>query len=62
MTAAELDLVSYFVGIDAVAIDETLEIDGIREGAVALVGCGIPAPGGTDGSDFGLPFEGYEPS
>jgi len=61
LTAAELGLVSYFVGIDVMAIDEALGIDGIREGAVALVGCGIPKPGGEDGSDFGLPFEPHEP-
>jgi len=61
LTAAELGLVSFFVGIDAMAIDEALGIDGIREGAVALVGCGIPMPGGEDGSDFGLPFEPFEP-
>ncbi len=61
LTSAELGLVSFFVGIDAVAIDETLGIDGIQEGAVALVGCGIPLPGGTDGSDFGLPFELHKP-
>jgi putative peptide maturation dehydrogenase len=57
LVCSDLGLGSFFVAHDGAAIERTLSLDGIEEGSIALVGCGVPTSAGADhGIDF-LPFE-----
>ncbi len=58
LVCADLGLGAFFIALDCWLAEETLGLDGIREGAVALLGCGPPA---EDGSDYGIDFSPYIP-
>jgi putative peptide maturation dehydrogenase len=59
LVAAELGLGAYVtVALNALQIEERLGLDGVTEGAVAMVGCGKQRP---TGSPFEPRFEPYRP-
>ncbi len=59
LVATELNLGTFFsAALDAPEVDEILGLDGYREGAVAVGGCGVKP---SAGPDHGLPFRAFVP-
>ncbi len=58
LVCADLRLGAFYIAFDGAYIEEALGLDGIREGAVALAGCGIQL---ADGLDHSLDFFPYKP-
>lgn len=58
LVCADLGLGASFIAINGSVIEETLALDGIEEGAIGLVTCGVPV---DEGPDFGLNFLPYNP-
>ena len=56
LVCADLGLGASFIAIDGTVIEETLGIDGIEEGVIGLVTCGVPVSEGADGGIDFLPY------
>ena len=56
LVCADLGLGASFIAIDGNEIEQTLGIDGIEEGVIGLVTCGVSV---SEGSDYGLDFTPY---
>ncbi len=58
LVCADLNLGAFYVAYDGSFIEEALGLDGIKEGAVGLAGCGVRL---SEGVDHSLDFEPYTP-
>lgn len=58
LVASDHGLGAFFVAHDADVVEQALGLDGIEQGAVALVGCGKPV---SDSPDFGIDFIDFVP-
>ena len=59
LVCADLDLGAFLIKFDGFYVEELLELDGIEEGAVALLGCGTRPGAGSD--DYSLDWAPYVP-
>ncbi len=58
LVCADLNLGAFYVAYDGPYVEEVLGLDGIREGAIGLAGCGVRLSGGVDHS---LSYDPYTP-